>query len=90
MASQSNVAFFKCCRTLWIFSNVWPISGTSSKPLVAGPCEFLVMYGMTIDDIKRKNVAGPCEFLVMYGAAPLKPLVSGVAGPCEFLVMYGP
>ena len=35
--------------------------------IVAGPCEFLVMYGSTPGNVYNQTVAGPCEFLVMYG-----------------------
>ena len=34
---------------------------------VAGPCEFLVMYGFNLFFLIYSSVAGPCEFLVMYG-----------------------
>ena len=34
---------------------------------VAGPCEFLVMYGKALFNVLVTSVAGPCEFLVMYG-----------------------
>ena len=37
------------------------------KCYVAGPCEFLVMYGWLGAKKFHFTVAGPCEFLVMYG-----------------------
>ena len=33
---------------------------------VTGPCEFLVMYDIEMQDLSLHDVTGPCEFLVMY------------------------
>ena len=43
------------------------IQAKKDNNTVAGPCEFLVMYGYPISIIPIPTVAGPCEFLVMYG-----------------------
>ena len=42
------------------------ISNFNYLDRVTGPCEFLVMYDITMIILGKASVTGPCEFLVMY------------------------